>query len=183
MKETPVLSLGAPGSFLLTDKTDPLYYIARLSHEQSMNLYAMETAGFRLEQDEDTDVTGMQTILNTWFSDLDTWMLNAATASDAGLPVPAPPAPPTLPGKTIEGILLTLFIKLVVRLVVSWLEKKLNPDKQAGEIAQILKDALIASNGTGEYPILTQLANTPLEIILSKSGDYVDFFYSDRPET
>ena len=184
MREITVYSLGNPGTFDITDKTDPMYYVARYSHEQSVNLYNLQTAGFEFKQVEDSDVNDINTEWTAFASSMDTWFVDAVAASNDDLPVPAPPS---LPSPRIEPALGSLIIKAIIRigihLLTSWLRKKLDPNTEAKEIAQVLKQALIAQGPSEEYPILTQLANTPFEIILTKQGDFEDYLYADRPES
>ena len=181
MKETNVVSLGDPGTFDITDKTDPMYYIARYAHEQSMNLRALEVGAFRWEQDEDSDITAIQTDLDAYAVLLDTWFFDAVAASEGGLPIPAPPTVPALPGKTIGQILLSLFIRIAIRIIINWLKKKLDSGTEAGEIAQVLKKGLIGVAGGTEYSFIELLQNTPLEIIINRKDDYQDITYESGP--
>lgn len=52
------------------------------------------------------------------------------------------------------------------------------------EIVSVLKRGLLAHpDEIDEFAWIELLRNTPLEIILSQTGEYQDFLYSDRPET
>jgi hypothetical protein len=84
-----------------------------------------------------------------------------------------------LQGGSWQGFLFRLFVQVGI----AWLEKKLSSSTDAGELAQILRKAMLKGEDENEYAILEQLSNTPLEIIISKEGDYQDICYSDRPET
>ena len=174
MKETSVFSLGDPGTFDITDKTDPLYYIARYAHEQSKNLYDLQQASFRWEQDEDSDVVDIRDAFETFSSDLDDWFVTAVAASNDGLPVPAPPATPALPGKTITDIVITIIWRIGIKILVNWLKKKLDPDTESKEIAQILKKGLIGEAGGTEYSFIELLQNMPLEIIITQGAEVQD---------
>lgn len=55
MREVTAYSLGNPGTFDITDKNDPLYYIARFNHEMSVNLYNLQQAGWEFRQGTDLD--------------------------------------------------------------------------------------------------------------------------------
>ena len=182
MLETTVYSLGNPGSFDITDKTNPLYYIARFSHEQSKILYDLNQLGFVFRQSEDTDIQDIKDDFALYASSLETWMTTAVAASNDGLPIPAPPTLPTLPGNPLPGIIISILFKIAIRIFVDWLRKKLDPNTEAKEIAQVLKAALIGNTGGDDFPLIEMLGNTPLEIIFSKLNEYQDFLYSDRPE-
>lgn len=184
MLETYVTSLGDPGSFTLTDKSDPLYYIARFAHEQSMNLYALESESFKWEQEQAADIAAVQTPLETYVTDFASWLTTAIANSSEGIVPVAPPPLPSLPNLPVSGIIVGIVLKALAHLVVKWLEGKLNPNTEAKEIAQVLRDAFIGETPAEEtYPLIEQLANTPLEIILSMKGGYQEAFYSDRIET
>jgi hypothetical protein len=186
MLQQQVQSLGNPGTFDITDKTDPLYYIARFSHEMSMNFYQLNSQSFEFRQMEDTDFSSMEDEVDTYFALVKSWISNAVNASDAGNPIPSAPSFPMLTdtveflqGGSWQGFLFRLFVQVGI----AWLEKKLSSSTDAGELAQILRKAMLKGEDEDEYAILEQLSNTPLEIIISKEGDYQDICYSDRPET
>jgi len=170
-------TLGNPGTFDLTDKTDPGYYIARFSHEMSLNLYNLSTDGFQFEQPVASDFDNIETSFETYSDDFYAWSVNAVAAAEAGLPIPTPPDSPTLPPSTLPGFLVTVVIKLAINLAVRWLEKKLDPNTDALEIARVLKQAFVGEHEGEEFPLMEALKNTPLEIIINKRLEYQDFVY------
>lgn len=183
MLEETIYSLGAPGTFDITDKTDPLYYIARFSHEMSQNFYNLQTEGFVWRQDESSDIASIISDFDTYATSLESWFTSAVAASNDDLPIPAPPSVPALPGSPLLGIILSVLVRILIRIFVDWLRKKLDPATEALEIARVLKKALLKQGPTEEYSLVELLANTPLEIILSRIGEYQDYLYSDRPLT
>lgn len=184
MKERTIFSQGNPGSFDLTDKDTPGYYIARASHEVSTNLYNLQSDGFKFRQMEDSDITSYKASVLSFLVSLVSWFDNAVAAANEGLPIPECPLVPEIPSEAgIPGVFISLLIKLALDIALQWLEEKLNPNTEALEIARVLKQAFIGEIEEEEYPLIEQMANTPLEIIVSKQGDYQDFLYSDRPVT
>jgi len=180
MLSCDVYSLGDPGSFDITDKDDPMYYLARLAHEQSENLYNLNTEGFEFRQDEASDFSTIAGSWNTFGADMNTWFTNAVAASEAGTTVPAIPTLPTLPTDPVTGIVLQILFRVAVSVLGNWLKKILDPDTSAKELTQLLKAALLDSEGNSLFYLL---GNTPLEIVLSRIGEYQDFLYSDTPES
>lgn len=178
MLEIDVYSLGDPGTFDITDKTDPMYYVARYNHEMSKNLYDMDQAGFKWRQDEASDISGIMSDFDTYGNSLETWFTTAVAASNDELPVPAPPTLPTLPSNPISGIIVSILTRLAIRIVVDWLRKKLDPDTESKEIAQILKKGLIGVAGGTEYSFIELLQNTPLEIRINKKSEFEDITYT-----
>jgi hypothetical protein len=83
----------------------------------------------------------------------------------------------------VEGILIQLALKYGLALLAKWLEAKLIGHTEGGEVAQILRRAMLKNAGTPqEFSIFEQLANVPLELIFSSLGEYKDMFYSDRED-
>ena len=111
------------------------------------------------------------------------WAEDAVDAANEGTEVPVPPTPPGTPALPIKPILLPILLRAVVWLLVKWLERKLDPNTEAKEIARVLKKAFIGDVGEDEVSLIELMANTPLEIILSRFGEYEDIVYSDRPLT
>jgi hypothetical protein len=179
MKTSTVYSLGAPGSFDITDKDDPMYYVARLAHEQSQNLYNLYTEGFQFQQDELSDFTAVSSDWDTYHAALVTWLDDAVAAQEAGTGVPAIPTPPSLPANPIAGIIMQVLVRIVVNVFVAWLKKKFDSGTATGELVHLLKTALLDGDGGS---LLYLLRNTPLEIILSSVGSYQDILYNDIPE-
>lgn len=174
-----IYTLGNPGTFDITDKDDPLYYIARIAHEQSWDRYNLDDEGFEYRQDEATDFSGVATAWDTYLSSLDSWYTSAVAASNAGTSIPAVPTLPTLPTDPITNIVLQIVFRVIVQITVTWLRKVLDPATEAKELSKILKDALL--DGSGES-LLHLLRSVPLEIIFSRQGEYQDFLYTDQPE-
>lgn len=182
MKDISVYSVGDPGAFDLSKGAD-MYWTERVSYEFTKMLYDMSLEGFEVRQDEPTDYTDITSDFNTYAGSLATWFTTAVQASNDGDVIPAPPSVPALPGNTLPGILITIFLRVFVRIIVDWLRKKLDPDTQALEIAAILKKALLLPDPeNGDISILELLASVPIEIILSKYGDVQDVNLSSRVE-
>ncbi len=175
MLESTVDSLGNPGTFDITDKDDPQYYIARFSHEMSLNFYNMETAGFVWRQSENSDFSSLITSFDTYAGLLETWFTTAVAASGNDLPIPAPPSVPALPGSSLPDILIGILMRIGIRVLVDWLRKKLDSGTDAKEITSVLRKGLLLPNpANGDISILELLVNTPTEIIISKFGELQD---------
>lgn len=178
MLEIAIPTLGNPGSLDITDKSDPLYYVARVSHEQSQILYNLNQAGFKFKQMEDSDVSSFQASVDSYLTAVAAWYVTAVQESNDGDPISSAPTVPALPNVGgVPGVFVSILLKIAVHLALKWLEKKLDPNTEAKEIAQILKQALIGTGTGGEYPILDALANVPLEIIINRKDDYQDITY------
>jgi hypothetical protein len=179
-----VYSLGTPGTFDITDKDNPLYYIARYCHEMSQNLFNLDDEDFLFFQMEQTDMTAAETIWGDFSADVMDWIPLAVAASEAGTSIPAVPTEPNLPATPLSGTVISLAIRAAVQIFLYWLRNRLDSDTDATEIAQVLKRALLSKDGEGdEYAIIQQLANTPMEIVVSKEDSFSDVSYADRPET
>jgi hypothetical protein len=144
-----------------------------------MNLWEMTNAGFNWEQSQDIDISGIQSSFDAYITSLDTWFTSAVSASSDGLPIPAPPAIPTLPNSTLPGIILSILVKIIIKIATEWLQKILDPDTESKEIAQVLKRAFLRDSSLGdEYSLLELLANHPLTIQISSNMEYQDFEYN-----
>lgn len=184
MLEEDIYSLGDPDTFDITDKDDPQYYIARFSHEMSVNFYNLETAGFVWRQSEDTDFSALISSFDTYAGLLDTWFSTAVADSAAGDPITAPPSVPALPGESLPQILIGILIRIGIRILVDWLRKKLDSNTDAKELTAVLRQALIGENGSSEeFPLLELLAKVPLEVLLTKRGDFEDLSFAAPPVT
>lgn len=181
MLESTVHSEGNPGTFDITDKNDPQYYIARFSHEMSVNFYNLETAGFVWRQSENSDFSSLITSFDTYAGLLETWFTTAVAASGNDLPIPAPPSVPALPGSSLPQILIGILLRIGIRVLVDWLRKKLDSGTDAKELTAVLRKAFIGEIDSTEYPLIELLADVPLEIILNKFGDFQDIVFGSRP--
>ncbi len=183
MLESTVYSLGDPGAFNPTDKDDPMYYVARFSHEMSRNFYDLQQDGFVWRQSENSDYSSLITSFDTYAGSLETWFTTAVAASGNELPIPAPPSVPALPGSSLPQILMGILMRIGIRVLVDWLRKKLDSGTDAKELTALLRQALIGVNGESEeFPLLELLSSIPIEIIISKWGEYQDAVISSRPE-
>jgi len=179
-----VYSLGNPGTFDITDKDNPLYYIARYSHECSKNLYDLEQAGWEFEQTQKSEVVTFKTQTETFVSAVLAWYATAVAASEAGTSIPAVPSPPSFPTGTGCIAFQSYLLRVIIQIALMWIRQKLDPDTDSTEISQVLKRAFLGENGSGdEYALIEQMANTPLEIVVSKADGFEDISYADRPET
>lgn len=176
MLEYTVYSLGDPGTFDLT-VGDPMYWTERLSFETTKMLYDMNALGFKLRQPVDSDYVDIEGTLTTYITTFYNWADSAVDASNAGLPIPTSPALPTLPNfMSVE--LIALLVKVIIRIVTRWVEKKLEHGTEASEIAQVLKQGLIGIAGETEYSFIELLQNTPLEIRVTLKGESEDITYT-----
>lgn len=184
MLSREIYSLGDPGTFDITDKDNPQYYVARLSHELSENLYNLQTDGFDFKQMENSDYTSFENAYDTYRALVVTWFTTAIGDSDAGDPITAVPALPDITSIVPwlgENPWLTFLVNLAIDLGLEWLRGKLASGTEASEVAQVLKQALIGENGASEeFPLLELLAAVPIEIILSKYGDFQDVVVSSQ---
>jgi len=182
MLESTVYSLGNPGDFDITDKDNPQYYIARFSHEMSVNYYNLQTAGFVWRQEENSDYSALIATFDTYAGSLDTWFTTAVAASGNDLPIPAPPSVPALPGSSLPQILIGILMRIGIRVLVDWLRKKLDSGTDAKELTSVLRQAFIGENGESEeFPLLELLAKVPLEILLTKRGNFEDVAFAAPP--
>lgn len=186
MLKSTVYSLGSPGTFDITDKDDPMYYVARFAHEQSQNLYNLQQAGFEWRQGTQTDFGSIETEFDTFLTAVAAWFETAVAASMAGSSIPALPTMPNL-HPTYEasdgGVSVWwLVIKFLLWYVLLRFRKSLEDDTDTEEIVNILRRIFMRKNeAEEEYSLVELLANQPLEIILSKVSDFQDLVYSDRP--
>lgn len=180
MLESTVDSLGNPGSFDITNKDDPQYYIARFSHEMSLNFYNMETAGFVWRQSENSDFSSLIASFDTYAGLLETWFTTAVAASGDDLPIPAPPSVPALPGSSLPDILIGILMRIGIRVLVDWLRKKLDSETDAKELTAVLRKALLGEIDETEYPLIELLANRATEIIISRAGDFQDILIGSQ---
>ena len=184
MRSQVIYSHGDPGTFDITDKDNPLYYIARYCHECSEDRYELNSDGFVYEQSTVAEVNSVMGSWSTYRAAVLSWFPTAVAASNAGTAIPAAP---TTPGYAyVAGMdpILHHILNSVITILVHWLEEKLDPDTESKEIAQVLKRAFLDEDGEGdEYALIKQMANTPMEIVVSKADGFEDISYADRPET
>lgn len=186
MRSQTIFSLGDPGTFDITDKDDPLYYIARFSHEMSENFFNLQTAGFKFQQMESTDYGNFEDAYDNIVGDIEDWYDEAVEASMSELPIPAPPALPDLTALLpilLGNPWLVMLVKFGIQIVLYWLRKRLEAGTDVTEVSAVLRKALLLPDpANGEISILELLAATPIEIILSKYGDFQDVALSRRVE-
>lgn len=180
MLESTVNSLGDPGTFDITDKNDPQYYIARFSHEMSANFYDLAQSGFVWRQSENSDYSALVTSFDTYAGLLETWFTTAVAASGNDLPIPAPPSVPALPGSSLPQILIGILMRIGIRVLVDWLRKKLDSGTDAKELTAVLRKALIGEIDSEEYPLVELLANKTVEIIITRAGDFQDILIGSQ---
>ncbi len=184
MLSQTIYSLGDPGTFDITDKTDPQYYIARFSHEMSENFYNLQTAGFDFNQMEAADYTAFENAYDTYRALIVTWFTTAIGESNDGDPITAVPALPDITSIIPwlgENPWLTFLANLVVDLGLEWLRATLASGTEASEVAQVLKQALIGEIDSTEYPLIELLASVPIEILINKFGQLQDVVLSSQP--
>jgi hypothetical protein len=182
MLSETVYSLGNPGTFDIVDKNDPQYYIARFAHEMSVNYYNLQTEGFVWRQEEDSDYSTLISSFDTYAGNLDTWFTTAVAASGNDLPIPAPPSVPALPGSSLPQILISILMRIGIRVLVDWLRKKLDSGTDAKEITSVLRKGLLLPDpSNGEISILELLASAPLKIMINKNGEFSDFAFTSDP--
>ncbi|MEE9396115.1 MAG: hypothetical protein V3V31_03790 [Methylococcales bacterium] len=184
MLSQTIYSLGDPGTFDITDKDNPQYYVARLSHELSENLYNLQTAGFDFNQMENSDYASFETAYDTYLTTLATWFDTAVQDSMDGDPIAAVPVIPDITAIVPwlgQNPWLTFLAKVALDMGIRWLRKKLDSDTDAKEITQVLRQALIGEIDSTEYPLIELLANIPIEIILSRYGKELSILHTSRP--
>ena len=177
MLNTTVYSLGDPGTFDIVDKDDPQYYIARLSHEMSENLYNLQTAGFDFKQMENTDYASFEDAWDTYRTNVAAWFDTAVQDSMDGDPIAGVPAIPD-----ITAIIpwlgsnpwVTFLVRVVIDVGIRWLRKKLDSGTDAKEITQVLRQAFIGKIDSTEYPLMELLANVPIQVLISQWGQLQD---------
>lgn len=175
MLEASVQSLGSPGSFDITDKDDPLYYIARASHEESLQYYAMQQQGFKYRQEETSDITTIQSSLEGYLTSFASWLDGAVASQEAGTEIAALPAIPSLPGLPMLNLILPILIRVGIRILEIYLRKRLDPDTDTQELVTVLRKALMHNPGeSNEFPILDLLANQPIELMVNTQNEQYD---------
>ncbi len=184
MLSETVYSEGNPGTFDITDKTDPQYYIARFSHEMSENFYNLQTAGFDFNQMESSDYAAFEDAYDTYRDLIVSWFSTAIGESDSGDPISAVPALPDITSIVPwlgDNPWLTFLVNLGIDLGLEWLRGKMASGTESSDVAQVLKQALIGEIDSTEYPLIELLANIPIEIILDRYGDLRDMTLTARP--
>ena len=184
MINVPFETLGDPGTFDLTDKTDPLYYIARFNHECSMNLYAISNASGSYTQITSSDATSLDTDLLAWAGSFSTWLTSAFDAYTDDLPVPAPPSLPSLPFLPIPAVVIEIVARVVFSIIQSWIRRRLAPGTEMEDVTKILmeikavlKEALIGGTDPDEYPLLESVAATPINVSVSKDASFQELTF------
>lgn len=183
MLSEAIYSLGDPGTFDIVDKDDPQYYIARFSHEMSENFYNLQQAGFKFNQFENTDYAAIENAYDTYRGLVVTWIATAIGESNDGDPITAVPTLPDL--TTLVPWLgtnpwLAFLVNTIIDLALEWLRGGLASGTEANEIAQILKQALIGKIDSTEYPLLELLGSLPIEIILTRAGEFQEILLGRR---
>jgi hypothetical protein len=187
MIDLTVYSLGDPGTFDITDKNDPMYYVARLNHELSKNLYNLNTASAKLQQNTTADYGTLETTIDTYLGNVDTWLGSAVAAQAAGSEVPALPTFPDIFDSLAlaAGIppVLWFVAKLGIQIGMSYLKKRFDSGTDMGELAAAFREAWIGKNGEDEtYPYLLLMAQRRLEILLNRTGDLESVYYDEPTE-
>lgn len=188
MNKVTVQTTGDIGTFDLTDKDDPLYYIAHFSHTMAKNFYQMNQAGMEWRQNTQADMNGIETLLDTWMGNIATWFDTAVEDSMEGDPIASIPTPPdfhtTYEASDAGVSVWWLVIKFLLWYVLIKLRKSLEGSNDTTEVANILRQALLRQNEGGEwYSVVELLAAQALHIVLNNDRDYADFLYESGPET
>lgn len=184
MLSQTIYSLGNPGTFDITDKTNPQYYIARFSHEMSVNFYNLQTAGFDFNQMENTDYAAFEDAFDTYRTTLATWFDTAVQDSMDGDPIASVPAIPD-----ITAIIpwlgsnpwVTFLVRVGLDVAIRWLRKKLDSNTDAKEITQVLRQAFIGEIDSTEFPLIELIANQAIEIIVNRYSEFQDLTWTSEP--
>lgn len=182
MRRIDVFSLGNPGTFDIVDKDNPMYYLARIAHEQSQTLYNLQQADFELIQEEDSDFSSFEDAFDTYRSSLASWFDDAVEESEAGDPISSVPSIPdltTLIPWMGANPWTTFLIRIIIDVSIRWLRKQLDSDTDAKELSQILRKATLKTVGEEEFSILELLANIPVEVVISKAGEFQDIILAN----
>ena len=186
MLKSTVYSLGNPGTFDISDKDDPQYYLARYAHEMSKNLYDLNQAGFEWRQETQADFGAIETEFDGFMGDVTTWLDSAVAASMAETTIPALPAMPNL-HPTYEAAdggvsVWWLIIKFCLWYVLLKIKKSLEGDSDTTEVANVLRKALLRENESEEeYSLLELLSQVPIQILFSRGGSFQDIVLSSQP--
>jgi hypothetical protein len=181
MLKSTVYSLGNPGTFDITDKDDPLYYLARIAHEQSVNLWNLSQAGLEFRQMEQSDMAALETTYDSFYTDIIAWLDSAVAASMAEDPIPALPSIPDIfPAYEVTdgsvGIWWAI-IKFLLYYLLLKLKKKLEGGTDVTEVANILRKGLIGEAGGEKYSFIELLQNAALHICIDKGDHFQDITY------
>lgn len=185
MLNATVYSLGDPGTFDIVDKDDPQYYIARLSHEMSENLYNLQTAGFDFKQMENSDFASFENAFDTYRTNIAAWFDTAVQDSMDGDPIESVPAIPDITD-IIPWIGSNPWVAILVRVIIDvgirWIRKKLDSDTDSKELTQVIRQAFIGEIDSTEYPLMELLANIPIQVIISQWGQLQDVMLNNYTE-
>jgi len=183
MLRITVDSLGDPGTFDLTDKDDPQYYIARASHEISLNFYNLETAGFDFIQHEDADFDAVEEGLDSYAGQVKSWF----AAKDSKAELPAIPDITTLLPFLGPAGWITFFIKLAIDIAMEWVNNRIGLGEGSSgieadltELIAVIRQAFVGEIGESEFPLIELLANKSIEIILSRASDFQEILIGSK---
>lgn len=184
MLSQTVYSEGNPGTFDITDKNDPQYYIARFSHEMSENFFNLQTAGFDFNQMENSDYAAFEDAYDTYRALIVSWFTTAIGESNDGDPITAVPALPDITSIVPwlgDNPWLTFLVNLGIDLGLEWLRGKLASGTEASEVAQVLKQALIGEIDSTEYPLIELLAALPIKVSIDRKNEVQDILLTGNP--
>lgn len=126
------------------DVSQPTYFTEWLSWWYLKQIEDLKGVGWQIFQQESNEFNSLKTDITTWLADLTTWFDDSIAARDLGNPIPAFPTLPTLPTDgRIEGSFISIVVKLLLPSLLTQIRKKMDSTTEAGEVADVLKEALL----------------------------------------
>jgi hypothetical protein len=142
MKELSISSVVVdPGDFPLEEGA-PMYSTEFCSWQIHKLLYHLGVQNFKFFQAEDSDWNSVETTLDTFATNIASWIPNAINASAAGQSIPEAPSLPDFVSNgnppSLLGSIAALAAKIIVWVICKWIEKKLDSTTSTEEGSQAL---------------------------------------------
>lgn len=181
MKSINVYSLGDPGTYSY-DVNNPTKYTERVSFEISKMLYDMNQEGIQITQPEYSDVEGLETEVETWVTSFTTWLGNATSEGERGIPAESPPTDIVSLADIISAvvacsgglpaIIVSVFLRVGANLLTRFFEHLLIPETgDLEELTDAIKTAFIQTVGEEEHSILERIANESEQTVILDGGN------------
>lgn len=169
MKTITVYSLGDPGTYAY-DSDNPTKWTERLSFEVSKMLYDMNQESMSISQPEYSDVSGVESAIDTWLSDFTTWFEGATSEGERGVPAENPPSDLSSLASIISAlvacsgglpaVVISIVIRIGINLISRFLENWLIPETgDVEELTDAFKKAFLQTVGEEEHSILERIAD------------------------
>jgi hypothetical protein len=161
--------------------SDPLYFFLRLCYEECLVIQRAYDEGYEISQVESTDIADAEALFASLSTELTDWYDVAIAASVAGTEIPALDV--SYIPELIEllmlistgqwGLIFVLFVKVGVKFLIDYIQRKLPQDSNLDEAAQAL-ETIFLDKDTVPGEIINRLDTIRNFIVLSTSGVVVD---------